>query len=147
MKIAKRSLVVVAILLGALVLRAWIVGPHPQVERSLVCNFSASVLEAEGDGSTGGSSECFLTNRVDNWYYLVGEFGLFLGDDSVDGPLPFEEMLESIRAGSFQVSSAYAEFCGSLFNHVMRRNRSELISIAEADTNNQFSLTCPAEES
>jgi hypothetical protein len=145
-KLLRLSLGGLVAVVAALLLRTAVAGPTPVSEHSIACNFQPAVFEVNLADADDSVSQCIILKRTDNWYYLVGEFGWFVGDDSAEGPMAFAKLIEGIEAGSFDFSSAYGVYCVQAFARALNQDQAELITISESDPNGQFSMTCPAEE-
>ncbi|SMO50244.1 hypothetical protein [Ruegeria faecimaris] len=122
-------------------------GPTEHFERSMICNFKKDALAEPNARSGWGNSDCYIKEQVDNWYYIVGEYGWSLGSTNHSEAIDAPTLLVKIRSGETSMSREYANFCEGIFISTLNNNRAELVGIMEIDTAGGFSLSCPAEES
>lgn len=142
-KIATVACVAVA---GLMVARPFLFGPTRTYERSAACNFSGELLEATGQQIDLSKSDCFVMQVVDNWYYVVGEFGWFVGDTEVLIRSDALDIFTRIGQGETALNKGYARYCEELILETVQTNRERLKTIASTDAQGQFSISCPAEE-
>lgn len=142
-KIAAVACVAVA---GLIVARPFVFGPNKTYERSIACNFPGEVLEATGQQIDLSRSDCFVIQVVDNWYYMVGEFGWFVGNTEVLVNSDARDVFARIGQGEIALSKDYGRYCEALILEVVQSNRERLKTIASTDAKGQFSVSCPAEE-
>lgn len=142
-KIATVACVTVA---GLIVARPFVFGPTKIFERSVVCNFSGELLDANGQQPDLSRSDCFVMQVVDNWYYVVGEIGWFVGDTQVLINTDAVNLFAVIGKGETVLSKEYGNYCEALILETVQTNREKLKTIASTDAQGQFSISCPAEE-
>ncbi|WP_298842136.1 hypothetical protein [uncultured Roseobacter sp.] len=142
----KIATVACVVVVGLLVARPFVFGPTKIYERSVACNFPGEFLEATEQQVDLSKSDCFVIQQVDNWYYVVGEFGWFVADTEVLINSDAVDVFARIGQSETELSKDYGRYCEALILETVRTNRERLKTIASTDARGQFSISCPAEE-